>query len=181
MNYTRTTSLSPMIADESNETYALEVLLADTERRIDAQRPSPPLGTQVPGVIIGRLVGFSASGEPLIQLPEDGGKNSRPARSAIVLDRRHVAAEVVLTFENGDRDKPIILGLLSATGSTPTALEVTADEDRLELTADREIVLRCGRASITLTRAGKVLIRGAYVLSRSSGANRIKGGSVQIN
>ena len=30
-------------------------------------------------------------------------------------------------------------------------------------------------------RAGKVLIRGAYLLSRSSGVNRIKGGSVQIN
>ena len=44
-----------------------------------------------------------------------------------------------------------------------------------------QIVLRCGEASITLTRAGKVLIRGAYVLSRSSGTNRIQGGSVEIN
>ena len=35
--------------------------------------------------------------------------------------------------------------------------------------------------SITLTGAGKVLIRGAYVLSRSSGVNKIKGGSVQLN
>ena len=41
--------------------------------------------------------------------------------------------------------------------------------------------MRCGEASITLTRAGKVLIRGAYVLSRSSGANRIKGAAVEIN
>ena len=49
------------------------------------------------------------------------------------------------------------------------------------LTAEREIVLKCGKASITLTRAGKVIIRGAYVLSRSSGVNRIVGGSVQIN
>ena len=48
-------------------------------------------------------------------------------------------------------------------------------------TAESEIVLRCGEASITLTRAGKVLIRGTYLLSRSSGVNRIKGGSVQIN
>ena len=44
-----------------------------------------------------------------------------------------------------------------------------------------EIELRCGKASLILTRAGKVLIRGAYLLSRSSGVNRIKGGSVQIN
>ena len=49
------------------------------------------------------------------------------------------------------------------------------------LTAEREIELRCGKSSLVLTRAGKVLIRGAYLLSRSSGVNRIKGGSVQIN
>jgi hypothetical protein len=42
-------------------------------------------------------------------------------------------------------------------------------------------VLHCGKASITLTRAGKVIIRGEYVLARSSGVNRIVGGSVQIN
>ena len=42
-------------------------------------------------------------------------------------------------------------------------------------------MLRCGKASITLTREGKVLIKGAYLSSRSSGVNRIKGGSVQIN
>ena len=61
------------------------------------------------------------------------------------------------------------------------AVAVERDGERLTLTADREIVLRCGKASLTLTRAGKVLIRGAYLLSRSSGVNRIKGGSVQIN
>ena len=49
------------------------------------------------------------------------------------------------------------------------------------MTADREITLRCGKASITLTGAGKLLLHGAYLLSRSLGVNRIKGGSVQIN
>ncbi len=47
--------------------------------------------------------------------------------------------------------------------------------------AKEQLVLRCGKASITLTRAGKILIKGSYVLSRSSGVNRIKGGSVQLN
>ena len=59
--------------------------------------------------------------------------------------------------------------------------EAEAVPDRLELVARREIVLRCGNASITLTRAGKIILRGTYVLSRSSGVNKIKGGSVQIN
>ena len=60
-------------------------------------------------------------------------------------------------------------------------LPIDVDGERLVFTAKKEIVLRCGKASITLTRAGKILIRGAYLLSRSSGVNRIKGGSVKIN
>jgi hypothetical protein len=59
--------------------------------------------------------------------------------------------------------------------------EARLDGERIVLTAGQEIELRCGKASLILTRAGKVLIRGAYLLSRSSGVNRIKGGSVQIN
>jgi hypothetical protein len=49
------------------------------------------------------------------------------------------------------------------------------------VSAKEQLVLRCGKASITLTKEGKVLIQGAYVSSRSSGVNRIKGGSVQLN
>jgi hypothetical protein len=49
------------------------------------------------------------------------------------------------------------------------------------VTAGSQLVLRCGKASITLTAAGKVLIEGAYVSSRSSGALRLKGGSIQLN
>jgi hypothetical protein len=43
------------------------------------------------------------------------------------------------------------------------------------------VVLRCGDASITLTQAGKVIIRGNYIVSRSSGYNKIKGAAVDIN
>jgi hypothetical protein len=49
------------------------------------------------------------------------------------------------------------------------------------LEGKEEVELRCGEATITLRANGKVLIRGAYVETRSSGTNRIKGGSVQIN
>ena len=82
--------------------------------------------------------------------------------------------------------RPIVVGLIQA--PVPVAapekeesIDVKLDSQRLTFTAEQEIVLRCGEASITLTRAGKVIIRGAYILSRSSGVNLIKGGSVQIN
>ncbi len=83
-------------------------------------------------------------------------------------------------FERGDPHRPIIMGLLQPPSARP-AVQAETDGEKLVFSADKEIVLRCGEASITLTRAGKVLIRGAYLLSRSSGVNRIKGGSVQIN
>jgi hypothetical protein len=64
---------------------------------------------------------------------------------------------------------------------SPGQVEVEADGERLVVSAREQLVLRCGKASITLTRAGRVIIRGESLLSRSSGVNRIKGGSVQIN
>ena len=60
-------------------------------------------------------------------------------------------------------------------------LTVRVDGDEVHVEGKREVVLSCGKASITLTRAGKIILHGTYVVSRSSGVNRIKGGSVQIN
>ena len=90
-------------------------------------------------------------------------------------------------FDQGDLRRPIVIGALCEPGrsASTTASEphvtVTADDQRLVLSAEREVTLRCGEASITLTRAGKVLISGTYVVSRSSGYNKIKGAAVDIN
>ncbi len=58
---------------------------------------------------------------------------------------------------------------------------VQVDGKRVVIEGQDEVVLRCGEASITLTKAGKIMIRGKYLLNRSSGVNRILGGSVQVN
>lgn len=55
------------------------------------------------------------------------------------------------------------------------------DGERVMLEAKKEIVLKCGDSSITLTETGKILVKGKYLLNRSSGVYRIVGGSVQIN
>ncbi|MCC6418741.1 MAG: hypothetical protein IT429_10940, partial [Gemmataceae bacterium] len=47
--------------------------------------------------------------------------------------------------------------------------------------AKEEIVLRCGKSSITLRKDGKVVVLGAEVVSRASGTNKIKGAAVRIN
>jgi uncharacterized protein (DUF2345 family) len=63
----------------------------------------------------------------------------------------------------------------------PGDVTVEADGTRLVVSARNQLVLRCGKASITLTKAGKVLIQGAYVSSRSSGVNSMTGGSIHLN
>lgn len=60
-------------------------------------------------------------------------------------------------------------------------IEADVDGRRVRVTAQDEIVLQCGSASVTLRRNGRVVIRGAYVETHSEGTNRIKGGQVQIN
>lgn len=131
------------------------------------------------GPIVGRLVGLASTGEPLVDFPENRSGRPQPARSTVVLDAASVGAEVLLLFERGDLSRPLVTGVLQPV--KPSAAAVEVDGERVVFTAEKEIVFRCGEASITLTRAGKVLIKGAYLLSRSSGVNRIKGGSVQIN
>lgn len=59
--------------------------------------------------------------------------------------------------------------------------QVVVDGKRVTIEGAEEITLKCGKASITLTKSGKILIRGTYLSNRSSGVNRILGGSVQIN
>jgi hypothetical protein len=96
--------------------------------------------------------------------------------------------EVLLAFENNDPRHPVIVdtlySLIDEIAETPAAeetREVIVDGKSVCLEADSEIVLKCGKASITLTSAGKVIIRGEYVVTHSSGENRIRGGSVSIN
>jgi hypothetical protein len=129
----------------------------------------------------------------LVAVSEDGatamvfdsaqpGEPARAARTLTDLRAGHIGAQVALMFEAGDATRPIVIGVLRGSAiERPRALEVEADGERMTVSAKQQLVLRCGKASITLTKAGKVLIEGSYVASRSTGVNRIKGGSVQLN
>lgn len=136
---------------------------------------------RIEGVVIGTLLELDVIGSPRVDYPGNAA-GALPARTLVSLDSSKVGRAVALMFEGGDPLKPILLGVLQRAGRPdPKALQVGMDGDTIVLTGRKEIVLKCGKASITLTRAGKVLLRGAYVSSRSSGVNRVKGGSVQIN
>jgi hypothetical protein len=144
--------------------------------------------TAAPGLpVVGEVVALADNGRtPLLVYRQQPGSAAVPARSVIDLHGAHIGRQVLLVFEDGDTSKPIVVGLLRGvtewpTQERPAQIDVDADGERLVVTAKHQLVLRCGKASITLTKAGKVLIEGTYVSSRSTGVNRIKGGSVQLN
>lgn len=144
-----------------------------------ATRPPVPLAPRSLAPVVGRLV-RCVPGGALVEFADNPLGRPVAARTTTPLDPAAVGAEVVLLFENGDPTRPLVVGVIRPPDTAPT-VPAELDGERVLLTADREIVLRCGEASITLTRAGKVLIRGTYILTRSSGANRIKGAAVEIN
>ena len=55
------------------------------------------------------------------------------------------------------------------------------DRRHLVLEAGDEITIRCGEGSITIRKSGKILVKGIEIVSHAKGANRIRGGSVQLN
>ena len=147
--------------------------------------------THISGIVIGSLAGCSQDGRPMVYYP--GIPTGKPLEAIATnnLGDQKPGVEVALGFVDGNPVLPIVLGIIQTTGlpdpSAPPeiaqdqSVNVQIDGERLTLSADREIVLQCGKSSITLTRAGKVILKGAYLSTHATGVNRIKGGSVQIN
>ncbi len=151
----------------------------------------------VEGVRIGKIVHVDAQGLVYVDF---NGNTAGPLAAKLtgtmqdrLLNQGWTAfSQVLMLFEEDDPGRPVILDFIA--GAVRTAMreeafalqtdknrDVTIDGKIVTFDAEEQIVLKCGKASITLTKAGKVIIRGAYLLSRSSGVNKIKGGSVQFN
>jgi hypothetical protein len=165
-------------SEELPQADLLDLVLAAAEER----KAETPLPSKVDGVVIGVVVSVEPTGAVRVRYPGAPEGGVYAAVMAAVSDA-DVGREAALLFEAGNREKPVIMGLMFQ-GARPAVLPTkqgVVDGERLVFSAEKEIVLECGEASITLTRAGKILIKGKYVLSRSTGTNRIQGGSVQIN
>lgn len=99
----------------------------------------------------------------------------------VLLQRPGNWPEWLVTHAINNKRGPSVPHALSGRTTNDQNLEVMVDDKRIEIEGQDEVVLRCGKASITLRRNGRVVIRGTYVESRASGTNRIKGSSVLIN
>ncbi len=162
-------------------------------------------------ILIARLDAIDESGRPLVSVSHIADFNLRPALATVPVSPQHIGRQVALMFTQGAVSQPVVMGfihspldqvldvVLATTESAQTGSDelvftgnlperksddtetLHIDGKRILLEGREEVVLRCGESSITLSANGKISIRGKYLLSRSSGVNRILGGSVQVN
>jgi len=141
--------------------------------------------------VVGRVIDAPQDGYLMVQCG-----NAQPLRARMVSDladkpgEQLLGQEVVLLFENNDPEKAIAIASLQPIGDFASALEAAGREKQVHARVDGETVLikaekklelRVGKASIVIDENGKITIRGANLLSRSTGPIRIKGGHVEIN
>jgi len=175
----------PLSPEGDSATEQADDALLDRLLRDGSAAASPQHIAGQAGLIVGELLALADGGTPLVALPGDATR-AVAALSLVDLHAAHIGMRIALMFDGGDPHRPIVIGVLRGQAAwpleaQPAQVEVDADGQRMVVAAKEQLVLRCGRASITLTKAGKVMIDGSYVLSRSTGVNRIKGGSVQLN
>ncbi len=140
--------------------------------------PVSAAATRLDGVVIGILLDVPQTASPVVAFPGCPSETGIAATTTTQLSRDDIGTQVALMFVAGDPSQPLVIGRIQRLPQTAQPVAVAhLDGERLEFSAQKEIVLRCGKAS----SEGKVIVRGTYLSSRSSGVNRIKGGSVQIN
>lgn len=172
-------------AQTQTQTHELE---PEARRRALAETTAQPLAAvDFRAAVVGRLLGLLEGGQvPLVALSEAAEGAGLRARSTMDLHHAHVGCSVLLMFEQGDPQRPIVVGVLHPATVPPRTpgparLEVRYDGGRVLLSADTELMLRCGRAQLTLRQDGRVEVHGETIVSRAAGANKVQGGSVQLN
>jgi hypothetical protein len=119
------------------------------------------------GVVIAFREGGTALAQSLVNLSaRDLDQASRERR------------EVLITYEDGDPDKPVIVGLLAP---IPAAAQAESDPEFVVVKGRQSVRIQCGAASLTLHKDGKVVLRGTKVISRATEENSISGASVRLN
>ncbi len=137
---------------------------------------------RIEGVVIGAFLGFGEESAPLVVFPGSPEETALPARSLCELSSDMIGQEVALLFEGGNPRKPLIVGrIVDPVRPATAAHHVVRDGNHVRISAEDRLELRCGKATIIMDSDGRITIRGGHIISHASGAQRIRGGSINLN
>ena len=119
---------------------------------------------------LAKFAGFDEGGFPLVAFGEE---EPVPALSLVDIDPGIEDQRMAVIPLTGEDCAWLILGAIQP--------RRTPGGGKRELTAERELTLRCGKSSLTLSANGRVTLRGKQILSRAEGQNRVQGATVGLN
>ncbi len=137
-----------------------------------------------PTTSVGRIATIAADGTVMVVVAGSAATAAMVVTHLTpdsLIRAQHDGALVLVVPIDGETVRWALIGILRPTVTDIPPATATIDGSRVELTGRDEVILTCGKASITLTKAGKVMIKGTYVSSGADGVHRITGGSVQVN
>lgn len=117
------------------------------------------------------IKGIDTEGCPLVQLQRNE-KQRIKALSQIKVSSKDIGKTCTIAFIGGDKEKPIIMGLLYTAES---------DDEPLIIESRDSIILKTGDSKIELHANGRVHLQGMHISSQAYGPNQLKGASVKIN
>ena len=184
-------SLSREVRSRKTDTGELLAEIVELESPPDDVFRLKDIHREAKGVCVGKLVSVDKTGHILVNYQ---GNSFGPlsARSTVKISSMDENKDTLLMFEKHDPRLPIIIGIVQdqpfvTHPSKEIALEKTRIKDivvdgkRIVFDAKKEIILRCGKGSVTIQANGKIVIKGTDLISRSKGMNKIKGAAVRIN
>jgi hypothetical protein len=136
---------------------------------------------RIEGVVIGIFLGLGEEDAPLVVFPGNPEEAALPARSLCDLSSDMIGSEVALLFQQGDPRKPLIVGRIVGPIRSAPPVHVVRDGQHVRISADNRLELRCGKATILMEADGHITIRGGHITSHATGAQRIRGGSINLN
>ena len=133
-----------------------DVLLEPLERSDSDRQPLAHFNPErkILGVQVGHLVNLQArTGCPMVDYPGNITNKPLAAITTVAVTKDHIGKQVVLMFENGDPERPVVLGMVKGEREQESqevplpqeTVQATVDGETIRLTAKKEIVLKCGK------------------------------------
>ncbi len=159
-------------------------------------RPRPPVGRTAPAkappavpartesVVEGRVVSVDPE-RSLARVALDKGRHVEARLpqhvSADWLRAAVKLAPVEAAVARLGSDRAILWSIFPGSEHAAVSIDIAIFGRHVSLQASERLEIRCSRGTVVIDEHGNVTLRGKELLSRASGANRIKGGVIRLN